>query len=294
MRFLMNSPEYGTNNKYKWTKIAQTLNETLKKQTNLRLAKHCRERFFNHLKPNLRKGDWTVEEDIQLLKYFLVFHQKWSQINAKLSGRNDNIVKNRFYKLMKENKLMSKSRKKFNDENIAELIRRLEGSLQGKQHEIFTLNKGNMDENEEKMQKKIHYEKNELFNKFETNSKANPENLDIFGLKTGNDGYINQNINKINEQCNATHISNNIWNQNSNNFYFLNQNNINQNITNGNIINNGNNINGNNINGNIMNENIINEHLNENIQNYHLFPQNQNNFLQNNSHNVLIFFFNNV
>lgn len=272
LRFLMNSPEYGTNSKYKWTKIAQTLNETLKKQTDLRLAKHCRERFFNHLKPNLRKGDWTVEEDVQLLKNFLVFHKKWSQINAKLVGRNDNIVKNRFYKLMKENKLMSKSRKKFNDENIAELIRRLEGNLQEKQQEIFNLvDKGKKEENMKKIKKT---EKNLLFE-----NKSND-----FGYEfVENQSNKNENLDNINEINNANLMNNNY---NSNYFYFINEN-VNANSKNEHT---NENINARNINENIFLNNNTNN--NENLQNNQQLHSAPSNFFQNNNYNNVFFYLN--
>jgi hypothetical protein len=36
---------------YKWTEIAKDLNNTLNKNV-IRLGKHCRERWFNHIDPN--------------------------------------------------------------------------------------------------------------------------------------------------------------------------------------------------------------------------------------------------
>lgn len=122
---ILASNKFGDNGKFKWTKIAQALNQKMGPDGNFRLAKHCRERFFNHLNPDLRKGEWEVSEDIILLQNYLKSHKKWSVINSKLQGRNDNIVKNRFYKLMKMHNLMTKNRKSFNDEKILLLIERL-------------------------------------------------------------------------------------------------------------------------------------------------------------------------
>lgn len=122
------SNQYGQNGKFKWTKIAEALNYKVGNEGGFRLAKHCRERFFNHLNPSLKKGEWTLSEDILLLQSYLKHHKKWSLINAKLPGRNDNIVKNRFYKLMKMNKLMTKNRKNFNDEKILSLLDKLKAS----------------------------------------------------------------------------------------------------------------------------------------------------------------------
>ena len=29
---------------------------------------HCREKWFNHLNPIVKKGDWTTEEDIRIFR----------------------------------------------------------------------------------------------------------------------------------------------------------------------------------------------------------------------------------
>jgi hypothetical protein len=45
---------------HNWAVIAQALTG--------RKDKQCRERWFNHLCPNVKKGDWTVDEDEVILK----------------------------------------------------------------------------------------------------------------------------------------------------------------------------------------------------------------------------------
>jgi len=40
---------------YKWTKIAQELNDIKQSNNNLRLGKHCRERWLNHLDPKINR-----------------------------------------------------------------------------------------------------------------------------------------------------------------------------------------------------------------------------------------------
>jgi hypothetical protein len=44
----------------KWSKISKFLDG--------RIGKQCRERFINHLDPELKKGPWTPEEDNILIK----------------------------------------------------------------------------------------------------------------------------------------------------------------------------------------------------------------------------------
>lgn len=122
---LIKSNEYGQNNKFKWANISQSFNQKISSKNNFRLGKHCRERFFNHLNPRLRKGDWSNQEDVILLTNYLKFHKRWSKINSYLEGRNDNSVKNHFYKLMKTNNLIEKHRKQISDDKIQQLIEKL-------------------------------------------------------------------------------------------------------------------------------------------------------------------------
>jgi hypothetical protein len=39
-----------------------------------RIGKQCRERWSNHLDPNLMKNDWTPEEDIELVCTRIAYH----------------------------------------------------------------------------------------------------------------------------------------------------------------------------------------------------------------------------
>ena len=61
-----------------------------------RVGKQCRERWFNHLCPNVKKGDWTEEEDRIINEGVAELGTKWSEIVKRLPGRSDNSIKNRF------------------------------------------------------------------------------------------------------------------------------------------------------------------------------------------------------
>lgn len=65
-----------------------------------RNAKQCRERWVNHLNPNVNKASWTEEEDAKLMKAHNELGNKWSEIAKRLTGRPDNAVKNRYYTLL--------------------------------------------------------------------------------------------------------------------------------------------------------------------------------------------------
>ena len=66
-----------------------------------RSAKQCRERWHNHLNPNVDKSCFTAEEDELILKGYEVHGTKWSRIAKDVHSqtskwRTDNQVKNRF------------------------------------------------------------------------------------------------------------------------------------------------------------------------------------------------------
>ncbi|KAM3147179.1 hypothetical protein pb186bvf_000895 [Paramecium bursaria] len=103
-----------------WRAISLKLSKYNKSQT-LRLGKHCRERWFNHLNTDIDRSPWTMQECLEVLNLVKQNGKKWSKI-AKIMQRNENQVKNKFNGLMRQQisieEVENKLKKKICNEGI--------------------------------------------------------------------------------------------------------------------------------------------------------------------------------
>ncbi|KAG4148443.1 hypothetical protein ERO13_D05G286100v2 [Gossypium hirsutum] len=59
-----------------------------------RCGKSCRLRWANHLRPNLKKGAFTQEEEQLIIELHAKMGNKWARMAAHMPGRTDNEIKN--------------------------------------------------------------------------------------------------------------------------------------------------------------------------------------------------------
>ena len=78
-----------------------------------RTTKQIRERYVNHLKNKIFNNDiisfkWNEKLDIELIQKYIIYEGSFVKISENLKGTTPNMVKNRFYSLLRQcvNKLM--------------------------------------------------------------------------------------------------------------------------------------------------------------------------------------------
>ncbi|CAN4083072.1 unnamed protein product [Withania somnifera] len=77
-----------------------------------RCGKSCRLRWLNYLRPNIKHGEFTEEEDSIICTLYMSIGSRWSIIAAQLPGRTDNDIKNYWNTRLKKKLLLCNKQRK--------------------------------------------------------------------------------------------------------------------------------------------------------------------------------------
>ncbi|GMP54327.1 hypothetical protein CsSME_00019531 [Camellia sinensis var. sinensis] len=67
-----------------------------------RCGKSCRLRWMNYLRPNIKRGNFSKEEEEIIINLHESLGNRWSAMAAQLPGRTDNDIKNHWHSYLKK------------------------------------------------------------------------------------------------------------------------------------------------------------------------------------------------
>ena len=67
----------------------------------MRTGRQCRDRWVHHLNPKFCRVQWSVDEDLKILRFVMENGKKWAKLSKIMENRNEDSIRNRFIKLIK-------------------------------------------------------------------------------------------------------------------------------------------------------------------------------------------------
>ncbi|KAK2652236.1 hypothetical protein Ddye_012092 [Dipteronia dyeriana] len=137
-----------------------------------RCGKSCRLRWLNYLRPNIKRGNISDQEEDLILRLHKLLGNRWSLIAGRLPGRTDNEIKNYWNSHLSKKMNRKKSEKKqtgsssTREKTSIEKRREVEEETSGEVNQIVIRkeeNKSSGDENEEEEDNGVNFNVDEFF-----------------------------------------------------------------------------------------------------------------------------------
>jgi hypothetical protein len=77
-----------------WARCAETIKG--------RNGKQCREHWNNSLNNNIKKGEWSSEEDLYIMVFYDKLDKSWKKMIPLFKSRTENAIKNRFFSQLRK------------------------------------------------------------------------------------------------------------------------------------------------------------------------------------------------
>ena len=151
-----------------------------------RTGKQCREHWKNCLNPKIKKGEWTLEEDLFIMLFYKKCHGSWRELIHLFENRTENSIKNRFFSQLRKIAAndLNINKKRSSKMDLKNLIKYLEQGIEEAKNNFMSKNKMT-EEDFKNYLKKI---ENKLNNKRKDKKKKkkiinNNDNYNLLGKK---------------------------------------------------------------------------------------------------------------
>ncbi|KAF8395855.1 hypothetical protein HHK36_019808 [Tetracentron sinense] len=104
-----------------------------------RCGKSCRLRWINYLRPDLKRGAFSPQEEELIIHLHSILGNRWSQIAAHLPGRTDNEIKNFWNSTIKKRLKNSSSTHSPNNSDSSEPRDAMEGFISMHEHDTMCM-----------------------------------------------------------------------------------------------------------------------------------------------------------